>query len=581
MEEKQKIKNNQLFKIFRYYGKYKKLCVAEVLLLIFVAAAGALIPIFTANYLASLSDNSIDTAIWCTVWFVGISVLMYVLDYLSGLSYSKIALRVERDLKDDCARAITATQMSTCDKTNSGVFIERLSSDVSRSSDALLDCFNVIIEIVANVTFFVYVAILNIWMFLVLVGYVVVSYILDSKKEKVWWRDMQRTKKLREESAGAYNEQVRSIRDIKCLNIRENAADIANQKCQAVIDSAYSARKKRRGFILAKNLALILVNAGFFVMAALFLKYDIASLSTILIVYSYSNRAFGFARYLASIKEYITQGNISAGRVFDIIENFPKEEFGDTELTKTKGHLEFNNVHFAYTEDNPVLQGVSIDFKPNEMTAIVGRSGCGKSTILSLANKLYDIKDGNGTITLDGINIKELTEDSLRDSIATVTQTPYVYNVTLRENMKLVDPNVTDRKIIEVFKKAQFYDFYKTLPNKLDTKLGENGTILSGGQKQRFAIARILLKNSPIIVLDEATSALDNDNQKKIVDVIETLKKNHTIIVVAHRLSTILDADNIVVIDQGKVVATGKHEQLMKKCKLYRDLYKQEENFAK
>ena len=223
------------------------------------------------------------------------------------------------------------------------------------------------------------------------------------------------------------------------------------------------------------------------------------------------------------------------------------------------------------------MHNVSIKFEANKTTAIVGRSGCGKSTILSLSNKLYSLKENSGVITIDGENINDLTEKSLRNSISTVTQTPYIFNATIRENMQYIKPDVTDEEIVKTLKKAQIYDFVKALPEGLNSKVGENGVMLSGGQKQRFAIARILLKNPKIIILDEATSALDNENQEKIVEVVDNLKNDHTIIVVAHRLSTIVDADKIVVIDNGTVVGEGTHKYLMRNCPLYKALYNKEE----
>lgn len=222
-----------------------------------------------------------------------------------------------------------------------------------------------------------------------------------------------------------------------------------------------------------------------------------------------------------------------------------------------------------------MLKNLSCNFEANKTTAIVGKSGSGKSTILSLINKLYTIKKGQ--ILLDGVDINTLTEDSLRNAVGVVTQSPYIFNCTIRENLNFIRPNITEDEMIVALKRAQIYDFVEKLENGLDSKVGENGVMLSGGQKQRLAIARVLLKNSPIIVLDEATSALDNKSQAKIVKAIDGLKKDHTIIIVAHRLSTIVNADKILVLDDGKIVDCGTHLQLFNKSPIYTDLYQSEE----
>jgi len=178
---------------------------------------------------------------------------------------------------------------------------------------------------------------------------------------------------------------------------------------------------------------------------------------------------------------------------------------------------------------------------------------------------------------LDNTDINKLTQDCLRNSICIVSQSPYIFNMTLKENLLLAKPNATDQEIDNVLKEAELYDFIQTLPNKIDSKLGENGVIFSGGQKQRLAIARALLKNSKVIVLDEATSALDNINQTKIKNVIKKLSSSHTIIMIAHRLSTVVDSDNIIFLKDGQVHMQGTHLELIENCEAYRNLYLNED----
>ena len=230
-------------------------------------------------------------------------------------------------------------------------------------------------------------------------------------------------------------------------------------------------------------------------------------------------------------------------------------------------------------ENEPVLKGVDISFEPGKMTAIVGKSGSGKTTILSLISKLYDANSGE--ILLDGKNINTLTENSIHSNIGEISQAPYIFNASIKQNLLFVKPDATDDDLVKVLKDAQIYKDISKMPNGMDTEIGENGVKLSGGQKQRVAIARLLLMDSKVIIFDEATSALDNNSQNKIVEMLERYKDQKTIIIVAHRLSTIVNADKIYMLDDGKVIANGTHKQLMKNCKEYYNLYKLEEENAK
>ena len=209
------------------------------------------------------------------------------------------------------------------------------------------------------------------------------------------------------------------------------------------------------------------------------------------------------------------------------------------------------------------------------MVAIVGKSGEGKSTILKLINKSYDIDSGK--IYIDSKNLKDLNEESIKNNISIVSQAPYIFNLSIKDNIKMANPNATDEDIVFVCKQAQIHNDIMNLEKQYDTFVGENGVILSGGQKQRLAIARALIKKTKIILFDEATSSLDNKNQEKIKNVIKSLSNNHTIIIVAHRLSTIVNADKIYFLNDHKIVASGLHNELMKSCDMYRNLYEIEQ----
>ena len=295
-----------------------------------------------------------------------------------------------------------------------------------------------------------------------------------------------------------------------------------------------------------------------------------------MIIFLYKNKVLDLIGYISEIREKLADGKVSASRVFDIItyNSFSKETYGTMTLDTIKGNIEFKKVVFKYNS-NKLFENLTFKIEPNKMIAIVGKSGEGKSTILKLLSKSYSVNSGE--ILIDNYNINDLSEETIKNNISIVSQSPYIFNLSIKENIKLANSSATDDKIIEVCKKAQIHDVIASMEDGYDTLVGENGVILSGGQRQRIAIARALIKKSKIILLDEATSSLDNNNQAKIKNVIKDLSKDHTVVIVAHRLSTIVDSDNIFVLDKHKISASGTHNELMKNCAEYRNLYEIEE----
>lgn len=290
----------------------------------------------------------------------------------------------------------------------------------------------------------------------------------------------------------------------------------------------------------------------------------------------YKSKMKYVVNYFVSMMENIKTFNLSANRVYEIIdgEKFRKEKFGNIKLDHINGDFEFKNVSFSYKKNKEILHDVSFSVKANTTVAFVGKSGSGKSTIFSLLSKLYDVPDNK--IFIDGININTLTKDAIRNNMSVITQNPYIFNLSIRDNLLLVKDKVTDREMIKACKTAYLHDFIMNLPDGYDTIIGEGGVTLSGGERQRLAIARALIKKTEIILFDEATSALDNETQEKIQKAIHNLKGKYTILIIAHRLSTIVNSDKIIMIDKGKIVAEGTHQTLMKKSLKYQKLYQAE-----
>jgi ABC-type multidrug transport system fused ATPase/permease subunit len=280
--------------------------------------------------------------------------------------------------------------------------------------------------------------------------------------------------------------------------------------------------------------------------------------------------------HVSSLLELAKDFNISCDRVFSIIDNttFVKEKFGKNHLEKINGNFEFKNVNFNYDGKKNVLKDLNFKINSGEMIGFVGKSGAGKTTIFNLLCKMYDVQDGE--ILIEDNNIKELDEDSIRGNITIISQNPYIFNLSIRDNLKLVKENLTDEEMYEACRLACLDEFIENLPNKYDTIVGEAGVILSGGQKQRLAIARALIQKTKIILFDEATSSLDNETQAEIQKAINNLKDDYTILIIAHRLSTIVNCNRIMILEDGKIIDQGTHKELLERSNTYQTLYKTE-----
>lgn len=277
-------------------------------------------------------------------------------------------------------------------------------------------------------------------------------------------------------------------------------------------------------------------------------------------------------RRLTLVNSNIQSGIAAAESIFELLDDAPEGNHGSYKKDRVNGTIKFANVNFAYSDNKPVLHNIHFEVKPGKVLALVGPSGSGKSTLISLLPRFYDVEQGS--ITIDDIAIQDYDLENLRSQMALVSQHSSLFNDTIAANIAYgCSEQVNEQKIIAAAKAANAWEFIEKLPNKLDTLVGENGLLLSGGQRQRIAIARALLKDAPILILDEATSALDSQSEKRIQDALVHLMKNRTTLVIAHRLSTIEHADMILVVDQGRIVEQGTHQQLIAHAGLYQSLY--------
>ena len=287
--------------------------------------------------------------------------------------------------------------------------------------------------------------------------------------------------------------------------------------------------------------------------------------------------AYQPVRSLSTLNMVINQGYSAASRILPIIDtvNSIRDKENSKKIEINEGKIQFKDIYFKYnSNEENVLNNINLEFKGGKMTALVGHSGSGKSTILNLIPRFYQPK--NGDITIDGQSIYETTLESLRKNISLVSQETTLFDDTIKNNIKYANENASDEEIYEAAKLSNSYDFIENLPNKFETIIGENGVRLSGGEKQRISIARAMIKKSEIILLDEATSSLDTETEGKIQEALNLLVQNKTTIVIAHRLSTIQNSNNIYLIDSGKVMDSGKHEELLIKSKLYKNFYEKQ-----
>ena len=383
-------------------------------------------------------------------------------------------------------------------------------------------------------------------------------------------------KKEQDKFTSLVNESVRGIREIKTLGIRNNLLtemkDIINTLLKKSIDETNLYCK----FSIFIRSLRIVMEVGVFVTGAILLYYGKTSLTFFIAMTYYIYRYMYMMDNLSDLNQTYQKVSVAVSRINEILLNkkYGDEKYGNISLKKVKGVIEFKNVYFGYPNEREILKNFNLKLEPNRKIAIVGKSGQGKSTMFNLLTRVFDVN--KGSITLDGVDIRDLDEKTLRKNISIIRQEPFIFNRTILDNFKVVNKKIKQDEVREYTKKAYLDDYISSLPKKYNTLLGEGGVNLSGGQKQRLSIARTLTKDTKVILFDEATSALDNSSQEYIKKTINNLVEDHTVIIVAHRLSTIIDADIIYVVDGGKIVGEGTHDELLKTNKIYKNLYETE-----
>lgn len=560
------------------YAKDQKVKLIKYILCNFVVVIiSVVVPIISANIIIYLTDSMFYQLLMMASVLCLLELLRNMLNYFSRY-YSMIIFR-ESFIKIQTAlgKNILRLENKIIDSNSSGVFIQRLTSDTSR----LADIFNVLnlylSRILINLGIFIAVFIISFRAFIYLIVMVIVLYLIERRRVSIYNSKDMEFRKENEKVTGFVSEIVRGLRDIKMLHSEDSFSSELHSQVEKLNQSRYLMMRVNNRYNCLRFCLQDIFHLGLIFLLVYLIMTGNLAVANGLVIHNYQGRVTSIIDILGILLQSIKDFNLSCSRVFAIMysDQFSKEKFGSRHLDKVNGDFCFSHVNFHYDSNNKkVLDDLSFEVHANETVAFVGKSGAGKSTIFNLLCKMYDVD--SGSITIDGVDISLLDRESIRGNITIISQSPYIFHLSIRDNLRLVQPDMTEDEMIDACKLACIHDFIMSLPDGYDTVVGEGGVNLSGGQRQRLAIARAFLQKTEIILFDEATSALDNETQREIQKAISNLKKDYTILIIAHRLSTIINSDRILFIEDGKIIGEGGHKELLKKCLSYRELYEAE-----
>ena len=572
---KETVKN--LRSVYQFGKKYKKNFLFFTIATCFGVLFNIIVPILTAQQIVYLTNNQFYQLILSTLLIFAILFLNTIKIVVIQKNTSKYFRGVSKSIQNQLGSEMFKLKQKEIDNSSSGALIKRLTDDVSQMSHVFTIGEGYLTAILSKIGIFITIFIINKIIFLYYVCCSAILIWIDLNGLKKYTKKNMEYKESEDEVSSLTGELVRGIKDIKMLNSEKSFMQIFNQKIDGMSNKLYQVRD-----ITIHYDAIINTLNDFFVIGLIFLLIFLIQnnqMETAIAVVLFTYRSEVLENIIDSISNLLTlveNFNLSCSRVFEIIDNqkYAKEKFGSQHINKINGDFEFKDVSFGYSSDHLILNHLNLKVHANEKVGFVGKSGAGKTTIFNLLCKMYDNYEGD--IFIDNYNIKNLDKDSIRGNITIVQQNPYIFNMSIRDNLKLVKKDLTEEEMIYALKLACLNDFILTLPKQYDTVVGEGGIMLSGGQKQRLAIARAFIQKTEIILFDEATSALDNETQTEIKKAIDNLSKDYTILIIAHRLSTVLDCDRILFLEDGKITCQGTHEDLLKNSEGYRRLYETE-----
>lgn len=569
---------NVLKKFAAYYKPYKKVFFLDLLCATFISAVDLAFPQILRRAANDWFTRD-QEAIFHSLGFLLCGLLiLYILQtackYYVTYQGHVMGTWIERDMRKELFDHYEKLSFSYYDKNNTGQMMSKLVSDLFEISEfAHHGPENVFISSIKIVGSFVFLFLIN-GKLALLLGVVVILMVVFCFMQNA---SMQETFMDNRRKIGDINARlqdtlsgIRVVQSFANEDIERKKFHYSNENFVRSRDRNYRAMGKfHSGTLFFQGLMYmtVLVAGGYLIAAGEMAPADLAMYALYIGIF------ISPIQILVEFTEMLQKGLTGFKRFLDVVETKPEivDAPDAVDLKDVKGDIAYKNVSFYYNSGEPVLTDVSFTIPHGRSVALVGPSGGGKTTICSLLPRFYDVSEG--AVTIDGKDIRHVTLKSLRSSIGLVQQDVYLFGGTIRENIAYGKPEATDEEIMEAAKKANIHDFIMELPDGYDTFVGERGARLSGGQKQRISIARVFLKNPPILILDEATSALDNESERHIQKSLEELSKNRTTVTIAHRLSTIRNADEIIVINEQNISERGTHSDLLAKGGLYAKYY--------
>lgn len=564
-----------LKRFMAYYKPHKLLFFFDMLASLAVAAIAITYPMITRTMLNTyIPGNNIRMVVVCGGALLCVYLLRMGLNYFIQYYGHVMGVKMQAQMRSDMFNHLEKLPYSFFDNHETGKIMSRMTNDLMDISElAHHGPENLLISSISIIASFVYLCTINWWLTLIVFACVpfliLITMLLRKKMRSAFMRSRQSIGEIN----AALESSITGIRVTKAFNnseIESGKFEEGNKKFVHARTDAYKAMGQFHSgtsFINDIFNVVVLIAGGFFLSKGFIQVGDYTAFTISVGLF------IGPVMTLIGFMEQYQNGVTGFQRFLEIMDAEPEKDDPDAEEMKVaEGHIEFKNVNYSYSEGEEVLKNVSLDIKKGEKFALVGPSGGGKTTICHLIPHFYDVKDGQ--ILIDGKDINKITRSSLRANIGIVQQDVYLFNASIRDNILYGRPGATEEEVIEAAKRANIHNYVMSMPNGYDTVIGERGVKLSGGQKQRLSIARVFLKDPAILILDEATSALDNTTEILIQNSLDELCKGRTTIVVAHRLSTVKNADEIAVVSDGKIIEQGPHDSLIAMNGVYANLYK-------
>lgn len=576
MVDKKKNKGT-LKKVFSYIGKYKYFLILSMFFAAVTVGLTLYAPILVGKAIdCIIGKGNVDFVNMKSI-LIKVAVIIVstaLIQWLMNVCNNKITYNVSRDLRKKAFEKIEILPFSYIDTHSKGDIVSRVITDVDQLSDGLLmgftQFFTGVITIIGTLAFMLSV---NVFITIVVVVVTPLSFFIARFIAKKTFNMFSLQSKTRGEQTSFIDEMISNQKVAEAYSMNEEN----KIRFDKINDDLAKYSLKATFFSSITNPATRFVNSIVYAAVALFgaimaVKGNI-TVGILSCFLSYANQYTKPFNEISSVVTELQNAIACAARVFELIEEAPElpDKADATELENVKGSVEINNLYFSYNPDRELLKNVNINVEPGKTVAIVGPTGCGKTTLINLLMRFYD--PNNGAISVDEVNTQDVTRQSLRQNFGMVLQDTWLKSGTIADNIRLGKTDATDDEIIEAAKKAHAHSFIKRLPNGYKTKIGEDGGSLSQGQKQLLCITRLMLCPPPMLILDEATSSIDTRTEIKIQKAFNTLMKNRTTFIVAHRLSTIQNADLILVMNDGNIIEQGTHVSLYAQKGFYYNLY--------